>query len=311
MGASRLMSLLLGAALIAAPMEGALADPPGRGERERERRREGPARAERPDHPAPRFAPREASPGRSLNPERQRPQQAGDDRRRDDRERARRRDDDRNRNHWRGHDDDRRRHAAPHRPPAFHYHPPPRPPVYVVRPPTYVVPPPAYVYAPPPRPIYVAPSPPPVVYGPEVVHAAPAVGYGIAEGTCHRGAVGALVGAGTGAFVGNQAGNGGVGATIAGGILGALVGGLIGNAMDQVDHTCVGQVLEQARTNQTVTWVGANAGESYTVQPTRTWQLPDGRPCREYTTTAVIGGEAAQAFGTACRNPDGSWQIVN
>lgn len=301
MAVSPLLTLLLGAALVAAPVAAALADPPGRGDRG-DRRRDGPSRAERPDRPPPRFAPREAGPGRSLNPERQRTQQAGDDRRRDDRERARRRDD---RDRWR--DDDRHRHAAPPRPPAVHHHyrPPPRPPVYVVRPP-------AYVYAPPPRPVYVVPSPPPVVYGygPAVV-AAPVAGYGIAEGTCNRSAIGALLGAGTGAFVGNQAGNGGVGATVAGGLFGALVGGLIGRAMDQADQHCVGQVLEQARTNQTVTWAGAQPNESYTVEPTRTWTHEDGRPCREYTTTAVIDGQASQAYGTACRNPDGSWQIVN
>lgn len=33
--------------------------------------------------------------------------------------------------------------------------------------------------------------------------------------------------------------------------------------------------------------------------------------CREYTTTVVIDGVEQQAYGTACRQDDGSWQIIN
>lgn len=30
--------------------------------------------------------------------------------------------------------------------------------------------------------------------------------------------------------------------------------------------------------------------------------------CREYQTTVTVNGEQQEAFGTACRQPDGSWQ---
>ncbi|MDF1793160.1 MAG: hypothetical protein P1U88_14685 [Thalassobaculaceae bacterium] len=36
-----------------------------------------------------------------------------------------------------------------------------------------------------------------------------------------------------------------------------------------------------------------------------------GRYCREYQSTAVIGGQRQQIYGTACRNPDGSWAPIN
>ena len=36
-----------------------------------------------------------------------------------------------------------------------------------------------------------------------------------------------------------------------------------------------------------------------------------GRYCREYTTEAVVGGRTKQVYGTACRQPDGSWQLVS
>ena len=32
--------------------------------------------------------------------------------------------------------------------------------------------------------------------------------------------------------------------------------------------------------------------------------------CREYTQTLKIGNALQQAYGTACRQPDGSWQLI-
>lgn len=33
-----------------------------------------------------------------------------------------------------------------------------------------------------------------------------------------------------------------------------------------------------------------------------------GQYCREYTQTVYIGGRAVEAYGTACQQPDGSWE---
>ena len=33
--------------------------------------------------------------------------------------------------------------------------------------------------------------------------------------------------------------------------------------------------------------------------------------CREATTTVVIGGRQQRVYGTACRQPDGSWHLVD
>lgn len=35
-----------------------------------------------------------------------------------------------------------------------------------------------------------------------------------------------------------------------------------------------------------------------------------GRYCREYQSQAMINGRWQQVYGTACRNPDGSWALV-
>jgi len=35
-----------------------------------------------------------------------------------------------------------------------------------------------------------------------------------------------------------------------------------------------------------------------------------GRYCREYQSTVIVGGMVRPSYGTACLQPDGSWQIV-
>lgn len=38
--------------------------------------------------------------------------------------------------------------------------------------------------------------------------------------------------------------------------------------------------------------------------------MADDEYCREYTRTIYVGGMQKQGYGTACLQPDGSWQIV-
>ncbi len=51
---------------------------------------------------------------------------------------------------------------------------------------------------------------------------------------------------------------------------------------------------------------------SITYTPRRAWTDAAGRQCREYKTTREVNGRpATQVYGTACRDPDGQWRIVN
>jgi surface antigen len=136
--------------------------------------------------------------------------------------------------------------------------------------------------------------------------------YGIAQGTCNRQLLGAVIGGGTGAVIGSQIGKGtGRLVAVAGGtILGVLAGGAIGQSMDEVDQNCIGQALEHANDGRSIMWRDPANSQQYTVSPVQTFQADDGRYCREYTATAVIAGHRQQTYGTACRQPDGSWQIV-
>jgi surface antigen len=139
---------------------------------------------------------------------------------------------------------------------------------------------------------------------------------GTAWSTGHKQTGGALLGAGTGALIGAQIGNGDgrVAAIAIGTLAGALVGQDIGRTLDRADQVSMQQssqiALETNRTNYASTWVNPDTGHSGSLTPTRTYQSSSGRYCREYQQTVIINGEQHEAYGTACRQGDGSWQIV-
>lgn len=81
------------------------------------------------------------------------------------------------------------------------------------------------------------------------------------------------------------------------------------NGCDQTDQLKASQVIEKSETGRSATWVNPDSGAQVTVTPTRTWQREDEQYCREYTTGVTVGGENQKAYGTACRQPDGSWKI--
>jgi surface antigen len=140
--------------------------------------------------------------------------------------------------------------------------------------------------------------------------------YGIDHGQCDRGlvsseVVGGVIGGAVGGVAGAQfgKGKGKTAATIGGAIVGVLVGASVGRSMDEVDQNCVGRILEHAPDRQRIKWENGR-GEDYAVVPLRTYQ-DNGTYCREYQTAATIGGKVQHVYGTACRQPDGAWKIVN
>lgn len=122
-------------------------------------------------------------------------------------------------------------------------------------------------------------------------------------------AVGGILGGVLGAQVGK--GKGRTAAIIAGTLAGAYIGGAVGKNMDEADRMKAAQTLEYNRSNQPTTWTNPDTNSTYTVTPTRTYNVSSGQPCREYTTEAIIGGKRETVYGTACRQPDGSWQAAN
>lgn len=94
-----------------------------------------------------------------------------------------------------------------------------------------------------------------------------------------------------------------------GAVVGSMLGSTIGRYMDEQDQMRTSMALENNRTYESTTWVNPDTRYEYTVEPTRTFESAEG-PCREFTMDAVIGGKTEQVYGTACRQPDGSWKII-
>ena len=137
--------------------------------------------------------------------------------------------------------------------------------------------------------------------------------YGISQGTCNRQLLGKVLGGAAGAAIGSQIGrgNGNTAAIIAGTVLGVIVGGNVGQSMDRVDQGCVGQILEHAPDGRPITWTDTSNGGRYRVTPDKPYQTSQGQYCRKYLTNALIDGNDRQIYSTACRQPDGTWQMVN
>lgn len=133
----------------------------------------------------------------------------------------------------------------------------------------------------------------------------------------NKSTIGALLGAGGGAYGGKMLGthlgpNGKIIAMAGGGLVGGLLGHSIGKSLDSGDMAYAAQA-EQSKSNgqqQQTSWINPNNGHSGYVVPGRDGYDQGGNYCREYTTTTMIGGEPQQAYGVACRSPDGSWHIV-
>jgi len=123
---------------------------------------------------------------------------------------------------------------------------------------------------------------------------------------------GAVIGGIAGGILGNQIGSGSgrTAAVIGGTLIGTMVGGSIGADMDRNDRYWAQQTLEYTPTRQSSTWVNPDKGTQYRMTPTHTYETAGG-PCREYETEAVIGGRRELVYGQACRQADGSWQVVN
>lgn len=137
-----------------------------------------------------------------------------------------------------------------------------------------------------------------------------------AEGREQEG-LGTLIGAGLGAWIGHEIGDGSRGGEVAGTALGTLIGAgigqQIGRKLDRADRLAMAQAryraLEYTPSGERTTWENPDSGHTGWYEPSPAYEF-DGSYCREYTQTIIIGGEKETGYGTACRQPDGSWKIV-
>ena len=120
---------------------------------------------------------------------------------------------------------------------------------------------------------------------------------------------GMVIGGALGGLLGNQVGRGSgrTAAIIVGTLAGAAIGGRVGRSMDDTDRMKTALSLENVRTGVNSSWRNPDTGNQYTVTPTRTYSTSSG-PCREYSVEALVDGRRETVYGTACRQPDGSWR---
>jgi len=134
--------------------------------------------------------------------------------------------------------------------------------------------------------------------------------WGCATGG-QREEAGMVIGGTLGGLLGSQVGHGRgqTAAVIAGTLAGAAIGGSVGRSMDDTDRLKAARSLENVRTGVPSAWRNPDTGIDYEFTPTRTFRTDSG-PCREFEVDARIGGRPETTYGTACRQPDGSWRIV-
>jgi len=126
--------------------------------------------------------------------------------------------------------------------------------------------------------------------------------------------VGTLGGAAAGALLGSQLGKGN--GRLLGLTAGALAGGFLGNRLgarfDERDRERDAMAERDAiERNQPISWRNEATGNAGEVLPRQSFTDPAGRLCRQYEHSVVVEGRREAGIGTACRNPDGNWAVVD
>lgn len=128
-------------------------------------------------------------------------------------------------------------------------------------------------------------------------------------------AFGSLGGAAIGGLLGSNVGKGSgrLAATAAGVVLGGWLGNEMGTSLDRADRSAMRGATSRAYSapvGQQITWNNPQTGNAGTITPVRDGYDRRGTYCREFQQTITVGGQKQQAYGKACRQPDGSWKIV-
>jgi len=103
-------------------------------------------------------------------------------------------------------------------------------------------------------------------------------------------------------------------ATVLGAFVGGVIGQNIGAQLDERDRLLAGEAyntaLEFNPTDKAAEWRNPDTGNYGRVIPVTTYRQ-NGRYCREFTQEIFVGGQKETGYGRACRQPDGSWEIVS
>ena len=127
--------------------------------------------------------------------------------------------------------------------------------------------------------------------------------------------VGTVMGAGLGGLAGSFIGDGRgqLVAIAVGTLLGSMAGNEIGKSLGKADRlamaTAQHEALENGRSGSGMAWNNPDSGNGGVIVPKPAYQDGSGSYCREFWQTITVAGEKQQGYGTACRQPDGSWRL--
>ena len=130
----------------------------------------------------------------------------------------------------------------------------------------------------------------------------------------YKPAIGGVLGGVGGGVIGNQfgRGSGNIAMTIAGTLIGAAIGHSVGSSLAKSDEMYARQAEQQvysAPIGQRVSWNNPQTGNGGSYMPTRDGRDNYGNYCREYETVVFIDGRQERAYGTACRDNSGRWNV--
>ncbi len=126
---------------------------------------------------------------------------------------------------------------------------------------------------------------------------------------------GILGGAIIGGFLGNAAGHGNRGATMAGVIFGGAAGAALTSNMDCEDRSYAYRTyydgFNSGRSGRYYDWNNPRNGHRGRFHVRSYYNDPYGFRCARFTQTTYVRGRSHNAKGVACRQPNGSWAVVN
>lgn len=95
---------------------------------------------------------------------------------------------------------------------------------------------------------------------------------------------------------------------------GALAPGL-DKTLDPADRLAMRDTTQKAlgtgRSGVAVAWRNAASGHSGSVTPQPPFRTDKGLDCREFQQTVTIDGAMITGYGTACRDNEGAWRMVD
>jgi len=106
-------------------------------------------------------------------------------------------------------------------------------------------------------------------------------------------------------------GSPGRGVTKGGALLGGMLGSSVGSSLDNADRSSYDRASQDAmETGYARKWENRDTGNRGSIRPSKRYRNDEGVYCREYTQTIIVDGRSHKGHGTACRDEDGTWQIV-